>query len=141
MTEWLLVAAALAAGAAVFHKVRRRPALAMPRLTGTGAFAVEAVSDERHRATLRAMAADTAATDLVAVLRPERSNRTDPDAIRVDLAGKAVGYLPVAIAGSVQPVMRHRAVACGARIVPAGTGDDPPVRLALDITLPPALAG
>lgn len=65
------------------------------------------------------------AIPVVATLVPEPENKYDRNAVRVDVEGRTVGYLPREIAGDFQPVLRRLHAAgkvgsCHARIMGGG---------------------
>jgi len=61
---------------------------------GSGDFDVEAVGESSYQSALAAAAAVERGGALVADLIPEDGNPHDPKAVRVDILGRTVGYLP-----------------------------------------------
>jgi hypothetical protein len=74
-----------------------------------------------------------------AVLVPEPGNPHDPNAVRVEIDGRLVGYLPRGAAVAYGPMLqaviaRGRAAACEAMI--AGRGGEGPANLGVFLKLP-----
>jgi hypothetical protein len=79
-------------------------------LEGDGSFEIEVVGESRYFDKLRAIAGSCEKHEVevvkTAYLVPEPRNQNDPNAIRVDIDEKAVGYLPRTVAASLAPVLR-----------------------------------
>jgi hypothetical protein len=81
--------------------------------------------------------------ETVAELVPEPENPHDPDAVRVEIAGKLVGYLPRASARDYKSliavyVRKRRRVTCDAMIAGRASGGEEAV-LGVFLKLPPPL--
>lgn len=91
------------------------------------------VGESHHQPALKAAARGRTVAEgdldnaipVVATLVPEPENKYDRNAVRVDVEGRTVGYLPREIAGDFQPVLRRLHAAgkvgsCHARIMGGG---------------------
>jgi hypothetical protein len=114
-------------------------------LKGDGSYSVEVVGESAHQSALEAIAGgrtrDSARKHVDAVLILEDDNKYDPNAVRVEVAGKTVGYLSredapayrAHLAALGQPKARG---ACHARIVGGwdrGVGDQGSYGVYLDV--------
>lgn len=68
-----------------------------PHFGGDGTFRINAVGESNYQADLELIAGgreyDGASLETVATLVPESENPHDPNAVRVDIDGRTVGYL------------------------------------------------
>ena len=87
----------------------KQPQMAI--LDGDGSFQIEVVGESRYHANLKSIAGDhgDASVDLTrtAYMVPEPHNLNDPNAVRVDIEEKCVGYLPRQLAANVSPAVRR----------------------------------
>lgn len=91
---------------------------------GDGTYRCEAVGEAQYQKSLEALAGGRsesgANTDCVAILIPEPDNAYDPNAIRVCVQDRTVGYLPRHLAVQFKGTLaaqRYAIAACRARIV------------------------
>jgi hypothetical protein len=103
---------------------------------------INVAGESHYQEALRAIAGETSGPvrhETTAHLIPEPENEYDPDAVRVEIAGAKVGYLPRSLAPAYGPVLaavsaRGRVAACEA--VVAGR-EGPDVVLGVFLRLPP----
>jgi hypothetical protein len=97
------------------------------KLPTTGAFTVEVVGESHHQGDLRAIAGrpnkDGHYKRVTATLRPEPNNKADPDAVRVEIGRRHVGYLDRASAKTYQAwLAKHAATGAVAECPAVITG-------------------
>lgn len=95
------------------------PAYAWPRCD---AFEMEVTGESHHQRALKALAGDhgdeAARQEVVATLVPDDANPYDINAVRVEIGGQLVGYVPREDA----PVYRERLKECAGAVVAATCG-------------------
>lgn len=85
------------------------------KLIGDGSYEIEVVGESKYRANLRAIAGpggdDGVDVDALAHVVREADNKFDPNALRVAINQRTVGYLPRETAALVAPAMDRAGVA------------------------------
>lgn len=113
MMEWIVGAAILAVAYYIWSRPRARRDLAQeaPRMPGPGSFDYEVVGERSYQPALEKLAGgrteDSADIECVAVLIPETDNPHDKNAVRVEIRGLTVGYLPRDFAKRYRRYLRH----------------------------------
>ena len=143
MTAWLVIGLALAAAAAFLHRVlrgRRGSKVDVPTFTieGPGDFDVEVVGESHYQEALRGIVKGKGYVreQYSARLVCEDRNRHDSSAVRVDIMGRTVGYLPRATAVEYRRVIASKCVGTATGIVQAvicgGSAEKPSYGVWLD---------
>lgn len=84
----------------------------LPKLEGNGDFDFDIVGESKYQSSLLAIAGpkteDGCEIECEATLQREPQNSYDANAIRVDISGRTVGYVPRDDAAAIAPIMDRR---------------------------------
>lgn len=80
-------------------------------LSGNRTYQIDVIGESQYRSNIRAVVGHELDVFAVAHLVPEPTKHADPDAIRVDINGKPVGYLPKQTATQLAATLRRLGLA------------------------------